>query len=171
MMLEQYREIVLVDFEFNQPDGEQIQQVVCVVAHRQYGGGTISSDLRRDPDTLFVAYNVVAEVGCHLALGWPVPARVLDLYVEYLAWTNTFREKGTKPPEAKLITALASYGLDSIGAEEKRSMIELILRGPPWTAEERTAILDYCQSDVEALRRLLPAMLPHIDLPRALLRG
>src|SRR5262249_42665601 len=50
-------------------------------------------------------------------------------------------------------------------------MIDLILRGPPWTAEEQTAILDYCQSDVEALRRLLPAMLPRIDLPRALLRG
>ena len=29
----------------------------------------------------------------------------------------------------------------------------------------------YCESDVEALARLLPAMLPKIDLPRALLRG
>ena len=33
------------------------------------------------------------------------------------------------------------------------------------------AILDYCESDVVALARLLPRMLPHIDLPRALLRG
>ena len=32
-------------------------------------------------------------------------------------------------------------------------------------------ILDYCESDVDALARLLPAMLPQIDLPRALLRG
>jgi DNA polymerase I len=32
------------------------------------------------------------------------------------------------------------------------------------------AILDYCQADVEALARLLPVMLPRIDLPRALLR-
>ena len=32
-------------------------------------------------------------------------------------------------------------------------------------------ILDYCESDVDALARLLPAMLPRIDLPRALLRG
>jgi hypothetical protein len=50
-------------------------------------------------------------------------------------------------------------------------MRSLILRGGPWSAEERTAILDYCASDVAALERLLPAMLPHIDLPRALLRG
>ena len=33
------------------------------------------------------------------------------------------------------------------------------------------AILDYCASDVYALERLLPALLPYIDLPRALLRG
>ena len=50
-------------------------------------------------------------------------------------------------------------------------MRALILRGGPWTEDERTAILDYCEADVEALERLLPAMLPKIDLPRALLRG
>jgi DNA polymerase I len=37
--------------------------------------------------------------------------------------------------------------------------------------DERVAVLDYCESDVAALARLLPAMLPKIDLPRALLRG
>ena len=35
----------------------------------------------------------------------------------------------------------------------------------------RVAILDYCNVDVTALERLLPAMLPRLDLPRALLRG
>jgi hypothetical protein len=179
-MLEQFREVVLADFEFRPRAGERLTDVVCVVAHLLKAGTTIR--LWRDqlgpvppypigPDTLFVAYNVVAEVSCHLALGWPVPARVLDLYAEYLARINIFREKGTKPPEAKLITALASCGLDSIGAEDKRGMIELILRGGPWTELERASILDYCGSDVQALRRLLPAMLPTIDLPRALLRG
>jgi hypothetical protein len=36
---------------------------------------------------------------------------------------------------------------------------------------ERLALLDYCQTDVDALAKLLPAMLPEVDLPRALLRG
>jgi DNA polymerase I len=45
------------------------------------------------------------------------------------------------------------------------------LRGGPWSESERAAILDYCESDVAALARLLPVMLPRIDLPRALLRG
>src|SRR5262249_32983284 len=50
-------------------------------------------------------------------------------------------------------------------------MRALVPRGGLWTADERAAILDYCESDVTALERLLPAMLPAIDLPRALLRG
>jgi DNA polymerase I len=32
-------------------------------------------------------------------------------------------------------------------------------------------LLDYCASDVYALRRLLPAMEPYLDFPRAFLRG
>jgi DNA polymerase I len=36
---------------------------------------------------------------------------------------------------------------------------------------EPDVILDYCEADVDALARLLSAMLPRIDLPRALLRG
>jgi hypothetical protein len=54
---------------------------------------------------------------------------------------------------------------------EEEDMRALILRGGPWTSQERQAILDYCESDVVALRRLLLAMLPNIDLGRALLRG
>src|SRR5262249_33097555 len=159
MTLEKYREVMLVDFEFIPAEGERIKQVVCCVAHLLKSGPTIrlwQDQLGRvppyptGPDTLFVAYNTVAEVSCHLALGWPMPQRVLDLYVEFVACSNCFRPKGTKPPEAKLITALAHFGLDGIGAEEKRSMIDLILRGGPWTLQEQTAILDYCQSDVDA---------------------
>jgi hypothetical protein len=47
----------------------------------------------------------------------------------------------------------------------------MVLRGGPWSDAERAAVLDYCAGDVAALERLLPAMLPYIDLPRALLRG
>src|SRR5262249_11887399 len=70
-----------------------------------------------------------------------------------------------------LLGALAYHGLDGIGTVEKEEMRELVLRGGPWTNAERKAILDYCEGDVAALTRLLRAMLPHIDLPRALLRG
>src|SRR5262249_22023996 len=39
------------------------------------------------------------------------------------------------------------------------------------SADEQRAILIYCEGDGVSLERLLPAMLPQIDLPRALLRG
>ena len=50
-------------------------------------------------------------------------------------------------------------------------MRELAMRGGPFTAGERAALLDYCETDVEALARLFPKMLSHIDWPRALMRG
>ncbi len=76
-----------------------------------------------------------------------------------------------RSPGAGLLGALAAYGLDTIGAVEKEEMRNLIMRGGPWSDQERDAILDYCESDVDALARLLPPMLPQVDLPRALLRG
>ena len=115
----------------------------------------------------FVAYYASAELGCHLALGWPMPARILDLYAEFRCQTNglpTVAGHG-------LLGALAAYGLDTIGSVEKEEMRNLIMRDGPWSDQERDAILDYCESDVDALARLLPPMLPQVDLPRALLRG
>jgi hypothetical protein len=50
-------------------------------------------------------------------------------------------------------------------------MIARILQGGPWSDDDRAEILHYCGSDVLLLERLLLAMLPRIDLPRALLRG
>jgi hypothetical protein len=123
-----------------------------------YGGG---------PDELIVAYYASAELGCHLALGWPVPARVLDLYAEFSCLTS-----GRPVPCGKgLLGALAYFGLGGIGTAEKDEMRQLAMRGGPYADAERLALIEYCQTDVDALARLLSAMLPHVDLPRALLRG
>ena len=119
------------------------------------------------PDTLFVAYYASAEIGCHLALGWDIPANILDLYAEFRNLTNGL----PTPCGAGLLGAMSYFGLGGIQALEKDSMRELAMRGGPFTAEERTDLLDYCETDVAALTRLLPKMWPHIDLPRALIRG
>ena len=170
-----YREIWLVEFEFVAQPGER-PDPVCLCALELRSGRLVRcwrDELGRappystGPDALFVAYFASAELGCHLALGWEQPARVLDLYVEFRNRTNGL-------PTASgsgLLGALAYFGLDGIGALEKDGMRELILRGGPWSADERAAILDYCESDVRALARLFPVMGPQIDLPRALLRG
>src|SRR5262249_25659319 len=82
------------------------------------------------------------------------------------------RTSGVKPSCGhSLLGALAYHGLDGIAAVEKEEMRQLAMRGGPYTDVEQAALLDYCQSDVDGLARLLPVMLPCIDLPRALLRG
>src|SRR5262249_24315745 len=113
------------------------------------------------------AYYASAELGCHLALGWPTPARILDAYAEFRCLTSG----GAVPCGSGLLGALAYFGLDGIATAEKEGMRQLAMRGGPYDAGEREALLDYCQGDVDALTGLLPVMLAKIDLPRALLRG
>ena len=79
---------------------------------------------------------------------------------------------GTTPPNgAGLLGALLYFGLPTLAAEQKDAMRDLVLRGGPWAEPERQDILDYCETDVYALEQLLPAILPSLDLPRALMRG
>jgi DNA polymerase I len=119
-------------------------------------------------DSLFVAYYASAELGCFLSLGWPIPVRILDLFTEFRNLTNGSSTLACN----SLLGALSYFGLDGIGAGEKDDMRQLALRGGEYTAEEKAARLNYCQSDVEALCRLLPKILPHIEyLPRAVNRG
>jgi hypothetical protein len=175
--LADFREVWLCDFEFRQPDGER-PAPLCMVAREWRTGRTLrlwqdqlaglrESPITHGPDTLLVAYFAAAELGCCLALGWPLPAGVLDLYAEFRCLTSG----KSAPCGNSLLGALTYYGLDGIAALEKESMRALAMRAGPHSPEERRALLDYCESDVAALARLLPAMLPSIDLPRALLRG
>jgi DNA polymerase I len=157
------------------PPGER-PYPVCLVARELKSGKTIRlwrdqfgpvPPYSIDADCLFVAFYASAELGCHLALGWPMPARTLDLYTEFRCQTNGLPIVAGR----SLIGALTAYGLDTIGATEKKEMRDLAMRGGPWSDTERLALLNYCEGDVDALARLLPVMLPKIDLPRALLRG
>jgi DNA polymerase I len=178
------RHIVAVDFEFEFGGhaGER-PRPVCMVAkdlctgqewRRWRGEFGTAPPFPTGADSIIVAYYASAELGCFHALGWPMPARVVDLFVEFRDRTNHVaqrRKLGVKPLSVGLIDALAHFGLDAIGAIEKDEMRALVLRGGPWTGNERGAILNYCASDVAALERLWPAMLPRLDMPRALLRG
>jgi hypothetical protein len=172
-----FNEAWAVDFEYTAPLGER-PMPICLVARELFTGRTIrlwEDELRGRavppypirPDVLVIAYYASAEIGCHLALGWPVPARVLDPYVEFRNLTNGLEV----PCGAGLLGALSYFGIDGLDTVEKESMRQLALRGGPWTADEREALLTYCESDVIALERLLPRMLPRLDLPRAILRG
>jgi hypothetical protein len=171
--LDAYREVWLADFEFSALPGER-PTPVCLVAREFRSGRTLrlwQDDLLdapvppypTGPDVLFVAYLASAELGCHRALEWRMPERVLDLYAEFRCLTN-----GLEPYCGNgLLGALAWFGLDAMDAAEKDAMQKLAMRGGPWSDHERRALLAYCEADVLALAKLFPAMLPRLDLPRA----
>jgi hypothetical protein len=172
-----FREITVVDFEFQQPDGER-PRPICMVAHELVSGRVhrlFGDELRRlpgapypvDRGAVVVTYYGSAEAGCHLALGWPTPAWHLDLYPEFRLQTN-----GIDLPNGRgLLGALNYYGLDSMEVAFKEAMRQLAIRGEPYSADESEALLRYCESDVDGLARLLRAMDAALDIDRALLRG
>ena len=129
--LASFRRVWLIDFEFQQSDGER-PIPVCMVA-RDFKSGQLvrlwqdelgQPPFHLGPDSLYVAYYSSAEWGCHLALGWPLPCRILDLYVEFRSLTSGM----TTPCGSGLLGALSYYGLDGIDSAEKDDMRQLVLR-------------------------------------------
>ena len=175
--MEQFREIWVVDFEFSAPPGA-VPVVRCMVALEYNSGRKIrlwADELDNlsappytiDKSSLLIAYYASAEMGCHLALGWGLPCYVLDLFCEFRNMTNGL----STPCGAGLLGAMAYFGLSAIDSAEKASMQALAVSDGTYTESEKRALLEYCESDVNALAQLLPMMLPHLDLPRAVLRG
>jgi hypothetical protein len=162
-----FKQVWLVDFEFVSRPGER-PDVVCLAARELRSGQTLrlwrnqlgtEAPYPVDDETLFVCFVANAELACHLALGWPLPANVLDLSPVFRCVVN-----GRAAPEGKgLLGALAYYGVDTIGAKRKDDMRKRILQGWPFTAEERARILDYCASDIDALALLLPKLLAEAE--------
>ena len=175
-----FREVWTLDFEFVSEPGD-LPVPVCMVA-RELGSNKLirlwQDELGAAPpfstgdDVLFVAYFASAEIGCFLSLGWPVPTRILDLFIEFRNATN-----GIHLPNGRgLLGALAHYGITSITADQKHEERALVMGGGPWAPEEQIRILDYCQTDVDPMGALLEPMLPGIvkrpnGLGQALLRG
>lgn len=173
--LSEFRTVWFVDFEFRADPGER-PTPVCLVARELHSNRLVRQWLTDETpnhppfdvgtDSLMVAYYASAELGCCLALDWPMPQNVLDLYTEFRSLTN-----GQAVPNRGLLGAMAYFGLDCMGVAEKEYMRALAMRPGPHSKAERLALLDYCQTDVEALPKLLKRMVGRIDLPRALLRG
>jgi hypothetical protein len=165
-----FEEVWLHDFEFVSQSGKH-PDVVCLVAHELRTGRTLQlwrdtpetcwpcPPYRTDRNVLFVNFVANAECACHLALGWPIPARILDLSPAFRNLTN-----GRYTPDGKgLLGALRYFKLDTIATKQKDAMQKRVMVGWPFTAEEKQKILTYCSSDVDALCRLLPKILIEPD--------
>lgn len=179
-----YERILSIDFEYE--DGGVAgnnPRAVCLVV-RDFRSGAVKRYWREElfsmtvapfdigSETLVIAYFAPAEMQCFMVLGWPRPENLLDLFAEFRRLTN-----GKYPAHGNgLIGALRYFDLERFVPAQKDEMRQLILSGGPWSADQETAILDYCQADVNALEPLFAAMLAHEPwafelLGQALMRG
>jgi DNA polymerase I len=182
-------EIWVVDFEFYPGPGKangggegDVSTPLCLVALEMRTGRVIRlwpdefgpfPPYRLDAGALFVSFMSSAEYGCHIALGWGQPACSLDPYVEFRHYTNDGRVKSGDREKGfyGLDGALRYFGEDGIDTAHKTEMRNRIIEGPPFRADEREAILMYCEDDVRALARLVHYIVPTIrSLPHAMAR-
>jgi hypothetical protein len=144
--LDEYREVRLAKFEFNQLPGERPTPIQLMALEYRSGRRVQlcplppRSPYPLGPEVLFVTYNVPHALACHLALGWPIPANLLDLQAEFRCLSSGLLESG-------------DYGMND-------ALHYLGVR----TQELSDKPLD-------ALAKLLETMVPQINLPLALLRG
>ena len=172
----QFQQIWCVDFEYGE-SSKLTPELRCLVAREYYSGQLerlwldgVAKPVCPIPmreNSLYVAYYASAEMNCHLVLDWSLPNYLLDLFSEFHCQTNGV----ALPAGQDLIGALSANGLEHIPMVEKAEMRELAMRGGPYSPEEQVALLDYCQTDVDALVALLPEMVPKISIDRALIRG
>lgn len=101
------------------------------------------------PQGLLVTFDANELVACHLALGWRVPDRIVDLAVEYRNATNG----ATRPCGPGLVGALLFYG------------------EPPTQGIDGSSAPAAVARRLLAICNLFDAMRPTLDLGRALLRG
>jgi hypothetical protein len=117
-------------------------------------------------DSVFVCFTQ-AELTCHLAKGWPLPAHVIDLNCE-LRWMSN----GLKLPSGHGLLGFCRWvGLDMGDAAAKDAIRDRIMRGPPFSPEEIAMILRYCASDVDVTAELCARVLPYLNIEHALYRG
>jgi DNA polymerase I len=191
-LLGQFKEVWTVDSEFYRPLGCLPDPICCVVGLEMKSGREVRlwtehgapQPFDTGPDNLFVGQYSSVEWLAFRVLGWRVPMRVIDTYVEGRQLTNG--EPGRKGPKEDKregrrrgcgLTDLAwRYGVTAMTETLKDSNRKLAMRGGPWSDEERTQMLDYCMDDVTTTAKVFEAMVPEIIAPRhglahALTRG
>lgn len=178
MIPTQFKEIWFYDFEFK-PGPNMTVIPVCMVAKEYYTQRIEKLWLYKQKETpapfnlnkesLFIGYSMYnAELACHVALHWPLPRTICDLYVEYRILVNgrEIEQRGLS-----LLQATDTYGISNIGVVKKEQMRDLILQSEEFTEKDQQDIIDYCASDVLITELLFEKMAPHINLLQAVYRG
>jgi DNA polymerase-1 len=161
-----------VDFEFRQTPG-CLPHPWCVV-----GQCVETAEIRKlwlsgngpacpfEPPYRLVAHYAMAELGCYLALGWPMPDAVVDTMAEARTVLGQVRPKGGWG----LLPVAGHFGISTMTSEHKDSMRELAC-GTEVPLERRSDLVDYCLQDVLTLAAVWQKLSPRVNLKQAELRG
>jgi DNA polymerase I len=171
---------IFIDFEFFAPAGCN-PQPICIAwicsTTGESGARWLWDKLQSCPfpmtaETVLLSYNVAAEVSCFLALNWPRPTNVIDLWLEYVQVCNGWpveapewkpRRAPIKKPRKGLLDAMRAYGLEATPSEVKAHFQTRAQEGPPWSVEDRERMPVYCLDDVEMIVRLADPLLTAVD--------
>jgi DNA polymerase I len=172
---------IFIDFEYYAPAGCN-PRPICVAWICPTTGDSGTQWLWDEPpsrppfpmtvETVFVSYNIAAEVSCFLALNWPRPTNVIDLWLEYVQHLNVWPVKAPewkpkrappKKPRKGLLDAMRAFGLDATPSEVKAHFQQRAQEGPPWSDEDRTQMPVYCLDDVKMIVRLADPLLTAVE--------
>jgi DNA polymerase I len=179
---DRFDEIVLGDTESFHRTGELYEAVCLAYKELRSGrqGALWCDELGAAPphahgkNILYVGFTA-AEPEFYQSVWGDFDSAFLDLRVEGIHQTNVAYHR-EDPRRQKLPRSLISFlrvnDIDDGDEALKRAMHDRILRGPPFTPQERELILKYCRGDVELLEKLLWVLLPRIpNFAQALWRG
>lgn len=176
-----FDEIWALDFEFyTGPAGADPPVSLCLVAKELFTGRAVRmwhDELIRLPKAPFncgsralaVAHYAAAELGCFIQLGWPFPMHVFDTYIEAKLLYNgreglVQRQTESDDPIKYSLAALSVWFChNNVDVHEKAEMRRLAMRGGPYTPEERKALIEYCESDVDALQAVFPRLVSQME--------
>lgn len=181
-LIESADDVIAIDFEYRSQNMQPPEvRCLCALSLKTGQRWEIWFDqsgeaypFDENADIVFVCHFAEAELGCFLALGWPMPKYVLDscVMVKQLRALPVKKVRGIKkmpPPFNKgtsLLATLEACGISHGYEDTKGEMRDLALldkRNHEYSPEERQALLAYCWADVVVYEKLLPALCAHFD--------
>ena len=170
-LLKIFKHIVFYDSEYSQDIKEKGERprVVCIVykdyitqkIHRAYG-----PNLTEHPyplkETLFIAFNFVAEASAMLALNMDLPKFAYDCFIENkkLYWN---RVPNTKGAMGQLRTAARYKYKDNMFSTLKDFHRDEVIDNETYTDKQLKSIVDYCERDVLTLEHIFIEQLKDIE--------
>jgi hypothetical protein len=135
--MDEFAAIWLVDFKFDRLPGEAPRPIALRARDVRTGRAIHLRDERlhrgESPfgvgaDALYVTYDAPTMLGCHLALGWPLPVHVLDLHAEFRCQTSGLLEPG----DYDLAAALTYHGRSGKGLDGLAQLLEALRPRLSW---------------------------------------